>query len=514
MRRERIVYKDELPVKVLVAEMESYPFHFHEDLEILYVLEGKVELRCGAYTYHLRAGDAFVINSNELHYIKADSKNNMLMILNISSAYFNEYYSDLKGSFFMVDPEKDLPKEADIAKKLIGRIMLEILQKGYGYEEKVIETTHNLIAMLLAHFRYEIVGDGKLMGVTSKSDRILAARLCKIMTLMCERYNTKLTLNSIAEAENLSIYYLSHVIKDAAGLSFQELLNYIRVEESEALLQNTDKKISVIASEAGFSAVRYYIKHFEDRYGMTPTEYRQQYGETGRPSVQEAIYIKSESEDIEEALKKQHIELYREYLNLKKSLPVIVEVDLAKAFSPEGKVRFADRLMDRGEVTRPLARPYKLLKSLREHVRERGVNFIVTSDTEIGECEKCMSVLVYNLNETMCADFLAAQTKEKMLERIDTYNESVEFLIRITELYGNFRISRYKLSSENIRCAYEEAINQSSKNISTGRRQAIVSNWSTLPDIRFDNMTTMGHLSLRSTLKGVSGELILIDRIE
>ncbi|MDD2217281.1 MAG: AraC family transcriptional regulator [Eubacteriales bacterium] len=514
MIRERNVYKDELPVKVLVAEMESYPFHFHEDLEILYVLEGKVELRCGAYTYHLRASDAFIINSNELHYLKADSKNNMLMILHISSSYFNEYYKDLKGSFFMMDPEKDLPKEVDIAKRLIGKIMLEIIQKGYGYEEKVIETTHNLISVLLSDFRYEIIGDGKLLGVSSKSDRILAARLCKIMSLMCERYNSKLTLNSIAEAENLSIYYLSHVIKDAAGLSFQELLNYIRVEESKALLQNTDRKISVVAAETGFSAVRYYIKHFEDRYGVTPAEYRKKYGEAGKPDVQEARYVKSDSDDIEEALKKQHIELYREYLNIRKLLPVIVEVDLSKEFSPEGKPYFAGRLMDRGDVTRPLARPYKLLKSLREHVRERGVNFIVTADTETGECEKCMSVLVYNLNDTMCSDFLAAQSKEKMLERIDTYNEGAEFLIRITELHGNFRISRYKLSQENIRCAYEEAINQSSKNISTGKRQAIVSNWSTLPDTRFDNVTTMGNLSLRSTLKGVSGELILIDRVE
>lgn len=513
MRKERIFYKDELPVNVLVAEMESYPFHFHEDLEILYVLEGKIVLRCGAYTYHLRAGDAFVINANELHHIKAGSKNNMLMILQMSSSYFNEYYEGLKGSFFMIDPEKDPPKELDIVKKLIGRIMLEILQKGYGYEEKVIETAHNLLSVLLSDFRYTITSDGKLAGGAAKSDRILAARLCKIMSLICAQYSNKLTLNSIADAEGLSIYYLSHVIKDAAGLSFQELLNYIRVEESELLLKNSDKKVSMIAAETGFSAVRYYIKHFENWYGMTPAEYRKKYGEAGKPATVEATYVKSDPTAIEDSLKKQHIELYREYLNIRKCLPIIVDVDLSKPFVSEGKPRFADRLMDRGEITRPLARPYKLLKSLRENVRERGVNYIVTADTEIGECKK-MSILVYNFNDAMCADFLTAQSKEKMLEKIDAYNESAEFLIRISELFGNFRISRYKLSRENVRCAYEEAIHQSTKNIAVGKRKAIVSNWSTLPDIRFDNVSTMGNLSLRSTLKGVSGELILVDRLD
>ena len=59
-----------------------------------------------------------------------------------------------------------------------------------------------------------------------------------------------------ASREHLSIYYLSHVIKEATGLSFQDLLSFIRVEESEKLLLGTNKKIGAIAEETGFSAVR------------------------------------------------------------------------------------------------------------------------------------------------------------------------------------------------------------------------------------------------------------------
>ena len=91
---------------------------------------------------------------------------------------------------------------------------------------------------------------------------------------MYDNYARKLTLSEIAENEDLSIYYLSHIKKEASGLSFQDLLGYIRVEESEKLLLGTSKKIGVIADEIGFSAVRYYIKHFETWYGMHPSEYR------------------------------------------------------------------------------------------------------------------------------------------------------------------------------------------------------------------------------------------------
>ena len=60
---------------------------------------------------------------------------------------------------------------------------------------------------------------------------------------MYDNYTRKLTLSEIADREHLSIYYLSHIIKEATGLSFQDLLSYIRVEESEHLLLGTNKKI-------------------------------------------------------------------------------------------------------------------------------------------------------------------------------------------------------------------------------------------------------------------------------
>ena len=38
MLREKIFYKDELPVSVITANIVDYPFHFHDDMEIVYVL--------------------------------------------------------------------------------------------------------------------------------------------------------------------------------------------------------------------------------------------------------------------------------------------------------------------------------------------------------------------------------------------------------------------------------------------------------------------------------------------
>ena len=60
-------------------------------------------------------------------------------------------------------------------------------------------------------------------------------------------------MSEIAENEKLSIYYLSHIIKEAAAYSFQDLLSYIRVEEIGAdCCWSPGKKIGAIAEEMGF----------------------------------------------------------------------------------------------------------------------------------------------------------------------------------------------------------------------------------------------------------------------
>ena len=45
MLKEKITYRDELPINVITANIEEYPIHFHDDMEVVYVLEGTITLR-------------------------------------------------------------------------------------------------------------------------------------------------------------------------------------------------------------------------------------------------------------------------------------------------------------------------------------------------------------------------------------------------------------------------------------------------------------------------------------
>lgn len=510
MLKEKNIYKDELPVNVVVANIEEYPIHFHDDMEVVYVLEGSVVLRNGYYTYTLKQGDIFILNDREMHSFTSTGEKNMVMMLQLDLTYFSKYYDNLKNNFFVTDMEDDSDESLEILRSILARIMMEILQKGYGYEHKVIESTHNLIACLMSDFQYFVMEDGKFVNeAKNKGNKILAGRLNRITDYMYDNYSRKLTLNEIANREHLSIYYLSHVIKEATGLSFQDLLSFIRVEESEKLLLGTNKKIGAIAEETGFSAVRYYIKHFETWYGMHPLEYRKQF--TGKVISREthAKYVRSTPAEIEEAIRQQVKGVYTDYINKQKAKPVIVDVNIQDDYTAfQVKSTELKDLMER-ENMKPLAGPYELLKSLGEPVIAAGKNYIITTSSKYPGPLSSLSILVYNFSEAVGVDMGSTSNKEVTLDIIKKYDEEIEFLVRCSGLSGEFKISRYKTFREKMISDLEDVVHPHG---TYSRREEIISQWTALPVIEFGEFTSSDTLSLRTTLKGFSAELLLVDK--
>ena len=511
MLKERIQYKRELPIDLLVADVEQYPLHFHEDCEIVYVMQGAVRLRDGYYDYDLTAGDVVIVNDGEMHSItRIGEASNMVMMLHVDFEYFSKYYPNLRNSFF--DTEYVDSKESlDVLRSILVRIILEMLQKGYGYEHKIIEAAHNLISYLQADFQsYLVDEDNAESGRQSRRNKVMAGRLSRITKYMYENYDRKLTLNEIGEKEHLSIYYLSHVIKNATGLSFQDLLSFIRVEESEKLLLSTNKKIGTIASETGFSAVRYYIKHFEKWYHMTPQAYREKY--TGKAMGDEsgADLRRCTPTEIEALIRKKFPEDKDKAEYSKYSAPLIVDIDLNGDFeaSNDGGSALA-ALMSRS-VLKPVAKPYSTIISLGEHPLASGDNYLITSPAKKGGDIRSLSVLVYNFDAEARKQLLEANKTAQAAELIREYDKEQEFLLRCSGLSGKFRIARYRLTRENCVRIYRLLLEHAD---TAHIREEVLQKWMSLPSVEFEEFTSADTLNLRTKMNGFSAELILIDKI-
>ena len=82
------------------------------------------------------------------------------------------------------------------------------------------------------------------------------------------------TLDQVAAKFHYTPEYTSRLIKSTTGRSFTQILQQIRLEKAQVLLQNTNLSVANIANQVGYETTEYFIRLFKKQMHMTPTEYR------------------------------------------------------------------------------------------------------------------------------------------------------------------------------------------------------------------------------------------------
>ncbi|MEZ3576924.1 MAG: substrate-binding domain-containing protein [Muribaculaceae bacterium] len=89
-----------------------------------------------------------------------------------------------------------------------------------------------------------------------------------------EMGNSDLNVDKIASMMGLERSQFYRKIKALTNYAPVELMRRLRLQHGRTLLTTTDKTISEIAYETGFSTPAYFTKCYRDAYGETPTEVR------------------------------------------------------------------------------------------------------------------------------------------------------------------------------------------------------------------------------------------------
>jgi AraC-like DNA-binding protein len=67
---------------------------------------------------------------------------------------------------------------------------------------------------------------------------------------------------------------LQRKLKQAMGITPQDLMKEARIKRACQLLRETDKTVSEIAYVCGFTDPKYFSRSFRQSIGKTPTEYK------------------------------------------------------------------------------------------------------------------------------------------------------------------------------------------------------------------------------------------------
>lgn len=266
-----MVYRGQLPEYI-----QSFPAHWHKEMEIIYVVNGQGTVTVQTTKYNLCEGDIILIQPETLHSIE-QLNNHHMEYFNIIFD-FNLLESDMSYcylNFFkpIYERTKIVPvyiKDSEPLSSLITphiKYLIDNRKQKFSGDELMVKS--NLYAII--HHINKFCTETSDLSLKLESNY---NKIKEVLMYVQEHYSEKLTVEDAATLINYSPNYFSKLFHELTGTSFiQYVINY-RLDIANEKLTNTNLTITEIAEETGFSNLPYFTRTFTAKFGTTPNAYR------------------------------------------------------------------------------------------------------------------------------------------------------------------------------------------------------------------------------------------------
>lgn len=96
----------------------------------------------------------------------------------------------------------------------------------------------------------------------------------KAMKYIQENFRRPLKLREVARYVHVSDCHFSHGFKRFAGMSFEEYLTKLRINEAKRLLLTTDMRVKEVGAAVGYRDPNYFGRMFREEVGVPPSKFR------------------------------------------------------------------------------------------------------------------------------------------------------------------------------------------------------------------------------------------------
>lgn len=187
----------------------------------------------------------------------------ILLVVVVGSDFINQF------SRYFLEPGQTLIP--DVPNHLIS---LYILVMTFIFSQRIFQLSDEA--------RTLISSDGKGTEKTKKNgttrsgvDPALFEKIKKAMEEDRLYTQTGLTITDLAKHLSIQEYRLRRIINQQLNFrNFNQFLNNYRIDDACSRLRESGTPISTIALDVGYASLSVFNKAFKERYGVTPTEFR------------------------------------------------------------------------------------------------------------------------------------------------------------------------------------------------------------------------------------------------
>ena len=244
------------------ANFKMEEFHTHDHYEIIYIIKGKRKVYTEEKAYTAKEGEMILFRKNMEHRTAAGNESVYKRII----LYFNDNY--LKREGFAISEIFDFFQRKHC---ITAGIEIQNIMKNMVFEYENFNRYSN---HLLNNYLYELIVDFSRKNMFEESAVMANGIVARALDYIDGNFNTSISLERLAEICNINKFYLSRIFKKVTGSTVVQYINSLRIQKSMEMLSSSEKTITEICYENGFSDIRYFSYIFKEYVGLTPRDYR------------------------------------------------------------------------------------------------------------------------------------------------------------------------------------------------------------------------------------------------
>lgn len=270
--RENILYASgSFTAYLFEGESFNHPYHFHVENEIVLISKSCGKLIVGDHMSEYKEGDIFVLGENMPHSFicEPDSEGAESLVIQFNNNCFGEQFFQLP-EFRTIN---QMLKKSKYGVKIVGdedRLRKIIEETCQSDGVKSVINLLNLLYEISQLERMELISPNNSYTATNLESHKLNAAI----EWLDVNYSQSVHLAEIAKITNLSENAFCRAFKKATGKTFLQYLSDTRVHEAARLLIETERSITQIAYEVGFSNISSFNRYFKKVKDLSPSEFR------------------------------------------------------------------------------------------------------------------------------------------------------------------------------------------------------------------------------------------------
>lgn len=269
---------------VIITEksIRTVPWHWHEELEFLYVREGEIDYWTAGNYVHLKKSDGLFINTNVMHQV-----------------IFPADIEHIRSRVFMIRPEFLAEEGSLLDKKYVRSVLYDhkfqaaVFRQESAIQKKVLEDMREMNRIYEKKaFGYEMAFRNKaadmwidflhMLGVEPETAKLRTSekeeRLKEMLVFIHKEYRNEISLSDIADAAKVSKREALRCFQEEIHISPGAYLKDYRLQMACTMLRNTSETITTVSQNCGFHSASYFGKVFRSQMGCTPYEFKNKTG--------------------------------------------------------------------------------------------------------------------------------------------------------------------------------------------------------------------------------------------